>query len=160
MGKRALIVEGTLATIMDMLCCTDIPSALSIITTINGDQATMSQLKEELEKEKKLNSELIDTPSKFEDNRRNQLRINAEIQLVMTDRQKSLQKDTDSWKVHLVEEKRRVNEWAPQVYLIISKLKYPLQMCEEHIKTCSNFTLHWKEYCDKYKPSNSKGDAE
>lgn len=50
------MLEGYLAIIMDMINCYDIPNALSIITTMSGDQATISKLKGDLEKERKISS--------------------------------------------------------------------------------------------------------
>lgn len=47
-------MEVMLATICDTLNCSDYDSALNIITMLCGDQATIDQLKEDLEAEKKL----------------------------------------------------------------------------------------------------------
>lgn len=49
LGKCALAVEGMLETIMDTLGCSDYDLTLSIITTLNGFQGTLSKPKEDLE---------------------------------------------------------------------------------------------------------------
>lgn len=54
-----------MATIIDMLHCTDIHTALSIIATLSRYQATASELKEDLEKERNMNSELKDKVTKI-----------------------------------------------------------------------------------------------
>lgn len=108
MGKRALTMEGTLATTINTLRGIDIPTALDIITTMSGDQATVSQLKEELEKENK-----TDTLSKSKGSRKNLLRTNAEIKLDATNMEKLMQKEINNLKVQFAEEKKQINEWAP-----------------------------------------------
>lgn len=45
-------MKGTLATTMATLYCANIPTALSTITTLSGDQTIVSQMKEDLEMEK------------------------------------------------------------------------------------------------------------
>lgn len=78
-------MESTLATSMDMPYGNDIPTTLSIVITMSGDQATVDQLKEELEKDKKENSELNDKVTKLEDNSKSLLRVNTENKLAATD---------------------------------------------------------------------------
>lgn len=73
---------------MDMLCYTDIPSTLSIINIISGDQDTVSQLKEGLEKEKKVNLELTKKLSRLGDSRKNKARINAKTKLAVVEKEK------------------------------------------------------------------------
>lgn len=53
-------MEGMLATICDTLDCSDYNSALSIITTLSSDQATINWLKEDLVAENKLIVQLKD----------------------------------------------------------------------------------------------------
>lgn len=53
-------MERTLNTIINTLYYSDIPTALSIISTMSRDQAIVSQLKEDLEKEKKVKFKLQD----------------------------------------------------------------------------------------------------
>lgn len=88
MGKWALTMEGTLATIMDTLHCSDIATALSIITVITRDQATVSQPKENFEIKRKTSSVLCDQVTKFEDNNTRLLRANVELKLDATDKEK------------------------------------------------------------------------
>lgn len=90
MGKRALAMEGTLATIMDMLCCTNIPTTICIITSMSGEQATVTELKEELENEKKFSSKLTGELYKSKYSRKNQLRINVEQRVDVTNREKAM----------------------------------------------------------------------
>lgn len=52
--------------IMDTLHYSDTETALSIITKLNRDQAIMSKLKENLENERKMTSELQDKATMFE----------------------------------------------------------------------------------------------
>lgn len=53
-----MVMEGMLATILVTLGYSDYDSALSIISKLRGDQATLSKLKEDLESEKKLTTPL------------------------------------------------------------------------------------------------------
>lgn len=92
MGECALTLQGTLTTIMDTLRCADIPTALSIIPIPRGDQATVSQLKEDLEKEN-MNSELQDKVTKLEDNKNKLLRENRELKLAANEKEDELKKE-------------------------------------------------------------------
>lgn len=49
-----LEIEEMLATIYDILNCSDYDSSLNIITTLSGDQAYLTKSKEDLEAKKKL----------------------------------------------------------------------------------------------------------
>lgn len=58
LDEHALAIEGIMAMMMGILHCIDTKTTLSIIATLSRDQACVSKLKDDLEKEKKLNSEL------------------------------------------------------------------------------------------------------
>lgn len=103
-------MEGTLATIMDILCCTDIPTALNIITTMSSDHDTVSQLKEELETKNKTNVDLTDKLSKSEERRKNLLRTNFDIKLDEINRENTIQKEIDDLKVQLPDETKQIDE--------------------------------------------------
>lgn len=73
--------------IMDTLRYTNIPTMLSMIITMSGDQATISQLKKELETAKKSNCELVDKLEKLEDSLNLTARTNNELKLDATNRE-------------------------------------------------------------------------
>lgn len=82
--------------IMDTLHCNNIPTAMSIITMMNKDQAIVNQLKGDLEKEMKVKFELQDKITKLEDNKTKVLWTNVELKLTTTDKEKSFLKEIDS----------------------------------------------------------------
>lgn len=102
-----------MTTILYTLYRTNILPALSMITTMSGYQLTVSQLKQELEREKKSNSELTE--------------------------ERTLQKEVDDLKVQLDEEKKQIDVWAPQVYLPCTKLEHLLPIYTTHVETCTSF---------------------
>lgn len=53
-----------LATICDTLGCIEYDYALNIISTLNGNQATLSKLKEDLDNKKKLTAKLKEDVTK------------------------------------------------------------------------------------------------
>lgn len=151
MGERALAMEGIMTTIMDTLNCTNFPTTLSMISTMNRDQATISQLKEELETTKKSNSDLTD---KLENSEDIKMKIDA------TNREWALQKEIEYLKSQLEDERRQIDECDPQVKLSYIKLEYLLPISEVYSKTCTNFVSFWKEYYDKYEPHEEGEKAE
>lgn len=66
LGQRALAMDGMIATICDTLKCSDNESTLGIITPLRGDQATISQLEEDLEAEKILTIQLKENVTQLE----------------------------------------------------------------------------------------------
>lgn len=90
MGKQGLAMEGMLAMIMDTLRCGDTQTILSIITTLNGDQATLWKLKEDCEAEKKLIVEMYVKVKKLEENKTRLLRHNNKLDLSFKNKENQL----------------------------------------------------------------------
>lgn len=110
LGQHALAMEGMLAIILGTLGCNDYDSALSIITTLSGDQATLSKLKSALEEEKKLTAQLKDNVTKLEDNKARMLKRNAELQSSFKSTEFDLNKQINNLKGELAEEKKQIEE--------------------------------------------------
>lgn len=90
----------------------------------------MSKLKEDLEKEKKLNSELQDKVTNLDDNKIKLLGVNSELKLSAKDKEDELKKKIATLKDELIEDKKQIKAWQPQVQLSINKLNYLLPMCK------------------------------
>lgn len=131
--------------LMDMFCGIYIQSALSFITTLSGDQSTVNQQDEDLEKKKKMNSKLLDKATKLEDNKTKLLKANNELKLATKDKEYELKKVVISLKNELNEKKKQIETLRHQVQLSIDKLKYPPPMYEKHNKKCDEFRPLWDE---------------
>lgn len=134
-----------LSTILDILRYTDIPTALSMITTMSGDQTTVSQLKEELETVKKLKNKLTHKLEKCKDACKALMQTNNKLKLDATNRERTLQKVIGDLKVQLDEERKHNDKWDPQVKHSCVKLDHLLTMVKAHIETSTQFAPLSKE---------------
>lgn len=140
-----------MTTILDTLNYTDIPTALSMTTTISENQTTIIQLKEDMETMNKSNSNLTNKLEKSYDSQKALVRTNNEMKIDTTNREQTLQKEIDDLTAQLEEERKQIDERDPQVKLFYMKLEHLLPMGKAHCEICTRFTPLWKEYYDKYK---------
>lgn len=85
-------MDGMPATICDTLNCSDYDSALSMITTLSGDQANLMKLKEDLDAEKKLSSKLKNDVAKLENDQTRFLRRNANLEAQLLSKDEEMKK--------------------------------------------------------------------
>lgn len=108
MCQRSLAIEGMLTTICDTLGCNEFEFALSIITTLSRDQATLNKLKEDQENEKKLFAKLKDDVTKPEERKIRVLKHNSDLELSMKEKEFDLNKHISTLDADLEEKKSRL----------------------------------------------------
>lgn len=101
-----------LTTIYDIINCTNYDSTLSTIATLTSDQATISQLKEDLEAKKKLNNKLKYNVTKLEADKAWRFKWNGELEADM----KAMEFDF-SKEIHQLKEYSKlestIEKWCP-----------------------------------------------
>lgn len=139
-SQRTLTIEGVLTTTRDMLNCRDYNLALGIITTLSGDQANLTKLKEDLRAKKKLSANMEEDVARLEANKTRLLCKNIDMECNFKTKENDLNKENINLKEELDQEKQPTKYWRPEIELAINMMKHLLLIGDDHNKVYVSFT--------------------